>query len=111
MAPSRWRGREPVTTTEFEYDDEGRLLRATTRRQPEWLDSDRAESLALLVEDALRCSGCGQPTDESMLDDAEGAYTVEPPVCHACAALEFVAKDIDQRGTYLRVVKKRPISP
>jgi hypothetical protein len=107
VAPSRWRGREPKTTITHEYNDDGRLVRSVVSRETEWLESDRAEALALGLEDAARCGGCGQPVDESMDEDSEGSYQAKAYSCHACAARDAKAPDYaDQNGIYFKVVRK-----
>lgn len=39
------------------------------------------------IEQDLKCSGCGQPRDESMDPDNARHYIAEDVRCHACAAI------------------------
>lgn len=82
-------GREPVEVTEYEYDAAGRLIRAVTTRESEWLPEDRAEALALAAYRASLCpSGCGQPVGESTSHYEDGPeYHAKATTCRACAAL------------------------
>ena len=63
------------------------LGRVVEPGEPLWLDEDRDYALALHFLDAETCSGCGQSRSESTALENEGAYSVEPVRCHACAAM------------------------
>jgi hypothetical protein len=82
-------GREPRSVTTFEYDGRGRLVRAITVREPEWLEEDRDWATADLHEQASKCSsGCGLPLDETTDPANEGAYEAPLPTrCFACTTL------------------------
>lgn len=72
--------------TTFEYDESGRLVRAITVREPEWLDDDRDWAEADDLERVGACEGCGMPLDETTDPANEGAYVAAEPVkCHGCA--------------------------
>lgn len=53
-----------------------------------WLEEDRDIAVALALIDAEACSGCGQPTSESMDPANEYAYRIDLVRCHACAATD-----------------------
>jgi len=57
--------------------------------EPEWDVDSRAWALALAgVEDALCPCGCGLPVKTAQAPEADGKFTVPPPVrCHARTAL------------------------
>ena len=63
-----------------------------------WLESDTEAVLEWLREQALICSGCGHPRDETMQKEADGKYTPHILICHACAANErALRKFMDER--------------
>jgi hypothetical protein len=97
---SRWLGREPRTVTRYERDDDGLLVAAITEREPEWLDDDRDQVLALLAEQAETCPGCGRPLDECRDPETARTWRVVDDLCHACMAL-----DIDRHN---EAERKRP---
>lgn len=77
-------GVEPAEITECEYDD-GRLVRAVTRREPEWSAVDR-ESVLAVLERRRMIGPHGHPIDEAMSPDADPSswdakykYVVLPP--------------------------------
>lgn len=79
----------PTRTTTYEYDDGGRLVRATTVEDSPW-DADEQElMLALARCDANTCSGCGGWLPETMSREADvRGYEAEiAGRCHACTAL------------------------
>lgn len=55
---------------------------------PAWTDLDRSYALAWQLEQASRCSGCGEPRTESMDKAHQFAYAAEVVRCHSCAAKE-----------------------
>lgn len=84
--------------TAYEYDG-GRLVRAVTVSEPEWLPIDRAEIVALAEFRASLCpAGCGQPLDESTAHYTSGPeYDTGSTACRACAALaEHQRADADK---------------
>lgn len=69
-----------------------------------WLPEDLAEQLAWQAEQRAKCDGCGQPKDESMNPDNDGAYEVTALRCHSCAAMSAKSKtysDMSSAGLYL----------
>lgn len=50
----RLHGWEPAETTEYEYDESGRLLRSVTTREPEWTPDEVALFLAQRADSMSR---------------------------------------------------------
>lgn len=100
IAPRRLWAWEPVTTTEHEYDDAGRLLRTRSRSEPEWDASQYALVAALADIEAEECPSCGSPMSECMSADSDpdnktGTHKYvasEAMRCHATTARELRAK-------------------
>lgn len=94
-------GWEPATVTEYEHDEQGRVVRSTSRTEPEWDRTQHALVAALADLEADTCSGCGNPLSESMSPGADPEnrdgthfYEAGPPHrCHGCTARENRAKD------------------
>ncbi|MGH3448678.1 MAG: hypothetical protein ACRDP4_13750, partial [Nocardioidaceae bacterium] len=61
--------------------------------EPMWTEEDRSLALEWQSEQDATCSGCGNPLDECMSPDHEGAYSVKRLVCHACKASAVAAAD------------------
>jgi hypothetical protein len=76
-------GWEPTESHVHEYDDEGRLVRTTVTREPEWDDQQRANMLALAEYEAGICA-CGLPKD---LADADPDLRLKYRVCPVCAGM------------------------
>ncbi|WP_431903627.1 hypothetical protein [Nonomuraea sp. bgisy101] len=74
--------------TTYEYDEEsGRLVRAITVRESEWLEDDREWAQAQEEEERGKCPGCKLPLDETTDPTNAGAYEASHPIrCAACAA-------------------------
>ncbi len=62
------------------------MVRSVTEFDEDFTDDDAAAALVWQTEDALRCGGCGGPTDETMATGADDNYDAEIVVCHRCAA-------------------------
>ncbi len=79
--------------------------------EPVWLDEDRDEAVALLAEEAATCE-CGEPREQSMAPESDGAYAAEVLICHACAALSRVARkfseDNPKQGGVMARISVRP---
>lgn len=56
--------------------------------EPLWLDEDTELALQYLAELKLKCSGCGNPRDESMDPDLAHVWASGSAVCYACAELD-----------------------
>lgn len=54
--------------------------------EPMWLPADTELALEWQAEQAITCSGCGQPRDESTRPEARGLYDVHTLVCAGCEA-------------------------
>ncbi len=73
--------------------------------EPLWLREDAEAVFTFLRERALECPGCGNPRDETMEREAEGAYNSRALVCHACAVRDrkqkqFTSGPHDPAGLY-----------
>lgn len=91
----RFCGWEPQRVTTYEYDDDGRLIRAVTTTEAEWDDEQRDAVYALARFEAGLCPGCRQPIAETTAPEAEFAYKeLETLRCFRCQATEVV------QGTY-----------
>lgn len=87
---SRWCGTRPTTTTTYEYDDQGRVVRTVAVSDPDWTDLDRRAALALHAYEQDLCSGCGQPLSETTKPERDGQYLPLAAVrCHFCTAAEM----------------------
>lgn len=62
------------------------MIRSVTTFDEDFTEDDMAAALEWQTEQALKCSGCGRPTDETMAKGADDNYDAELLVCHACAA-------------------------
>lgn len=62
------------------------MVRSVTVFDEDFTDDDMAAALEWQTEQALKCSGCGGPTDETMAVGADDNYEAELLVCHKCAA-------------------------
>ncbi|MFD6770587.1 hypothetical protein ACFWC6_30690 [Micromonospora chalcea] len=81
-------GWEPAEFTEHEYDEQNRLVRSVTTREPEWDDEERGWMLALAVYRASLCPHCGRPLSVCTDPESEGRWVVPPPRrCFASTAL------------------------
>jgi hypothetical protein len=82
-------GREPVTTTTYEYDDDGRVARTVAVREPEWTEQDRAELLALALYRTWLCPcGCGYLAKDTFSHEEIGpAFKATHLACRATLAL------------------------
>lgn len=83
----RFSGWEPTETHDHEHDEQGRLIRTTVTREPEWDDDEQAWMLALLLYRS-QLGPCGHYLPESTAANAEDRYDVGEPIrCHACTAV------------------------
>ncbi len=87
----RWCGWEPTRTTTYEYDPDGRLVRAVTTTEAEWDDEQRAAAYALRDYEAGLCPGCGGVLAETTRPENEFRYKeLETARCHRCVGTEVV---------------------
>jgi hypothetical protein len=95
-----------VTTTEYERDDDGRVIRAITTTEPRWTEIDRAEALALaLYRSGLCPCGCGNKVTQTLVPEADGpAWEVHEISCTARMALlevQNAVRESPSRAKYL----------
>jgi hypothetical protein len=82
-------GRQRVSVTTYEYDDDNRLVRSVTTHDAEWTGQDLAYAQAHRRNTLDDCPVCGMPLSETTDPDNEGKYEAPPPMrCHACTPLE-----------------------
>lgn len=75
-------------------------------REPEWDDYTRAEAIADLEVDRLRCSECGQEGTFEQVREADRFWTwldgrrflVQQFRCLACAAVDTIKRDIEREN-------------
>ena len=72
-------GWEPGEVTTFEYDDDGRMIRAVTVREAEFSDWDRAALLADRARDLAPRSRTGILMSEATDRKNFGRFVVPPP--------------------------------
>jgi hypothetical protein len=90
-------GWTPTATTDYEYDDAGRLARSTTTSDSEWDEEQEAWFLALADYRASRCPcGCGEDRRESMDIKNDGRYKATAAQCHARAAIDIASKQYEK---------------
>jgi acetone carboxylase gamma subunit len=84
-------GRPLVDVTEYERDDEGRVIRAVTTRESPWNDQDREELLALMEHEASLCPcGCGHSYADTTSNWETGPeFEVTRKTCRARAAINL----------------------
>lgn len=108
----RFCGWEPVTTTTYRYDPDGRLLGATTVTEAEWDDLGRAAVYALMRLEADLCPGCGCPLAVTAAPENEFRWQEGATVrCHRCAGTETVQKSYENDphpGSLLIAMELKP---
>lgn len=113
----RFCGLEPATTTTYEYDDAGRLVRSVTRPEPEWDDEQREMAYALARWEASLCPGCGGDLAETTSPEAEHGYRrVGPQRCYRCQMVEMYQEaeaeaKTPQPSSLLYQLERRPPDP
>lgn len=92
-------GREPCQTTEYEHDEDGRLIRSTTTSEPRWLPDDVAWAAAHLAELGDLCPGqCSLPLSETTaMHDGEPVHSYRVPTPRVCRACEELLKDQEKQ--------------
>jgi YD repeat-containing protein len=94
VSPRRFLGWEPARTTVYEYNDAGRVVRATTTVEPEWSAEDREMADALAEYEAGLCNGCRDELRRTTDPENEGRYIAKPAIrCHRCTA-SLEAQDV-----------------
>lgn len=74
--------------TEYEYGDDGRLLRSVATSESRWTDMDRAEAFALGMHRDGICPLCGQSLAVCTADEKAGApeITADYTACRSTLA-------------------------
>jgi hypothetical protein len=93
-----------VTETEYEYDDQNRIVRSLSVAEPEWTDTDRGLVLALLAERRDTCPSCGHPMSQCRDRRTAGTWQVVQEVCQPTRVAQAVAEDVrdsKRRGVVL----------
>jgi hypothetical protein len=94
ISPKRLDGWEPTETHTYTYDDAGRVASVTVTRESEWDDGERALVLALELYQRQCCPN-GHWLPESADPDSEGQYSAAARRCHACLAVSYETKRVD----------------
>lgn len=88
MPPSQLDGREPAEVTEYERDEEGRVVRAVTTREPLYTEQDRAELIAYELYLEGLCPLCGRPLEVCTSPEETGpTFTPTYRTCRASMEL------------------------
>lgn len=104
----------------FEYDEQGRLVRAVEREDSEWDEHQRGLMLALAEWEATRCPICGGDPKECQDPAADRnnpygkwVWWPKPPrECHVGTAMRlWEQKPDDKRALIPQVVKQRRGEP
>ncbi|MFI9478134.1 hypothetical protein ACIG6B_30185 [Bacillus mobilis] len=109
----RFGGWEPVTVTEYEYDEGGQLLRSWSQSESEWDEQQQAWIQALMQHRAEFCPcGCGQRWADTTSPEEGGVqFTADRVVCRARLALLETQKANETQdiigGARLWSVRKR----
>lgn len=81
--------------TEYEYDEQGRMVRSVTRHlEPEFDDDTRNVLEGLALHDRQLCPGCG--LHESVHNDLPG-ITFEDRFCDVCKSQDVYARVLAER--------------
>lgn len=86
-------GWEPGETTTFEYDEDGRLIRAITVREPEFSHLDRSWMLESRRRDAEPRGRHGWSMSEATDPANQTKFTVPPPAVDFAAVAESKARE------------------
>lgn len=109
-------GWEPGESTTFEYDDEGRMVRAITVREPEYSHLDRSWMLESRRRDAEPRGRHGWLMSEATDPANRAKFFVPPPtvdfaeVAHAKAKedAQKIYKDVYPMDSLVLKVEKKP---
>jgi hypothetical protein len=102
-----------VTVTEYEYDDQGRLVRSWSQPESEWDQQQQAWMEALAAYRGERCPcGCGQRyVDTTSAEETGPQFEAGRVVCRARLALLEAQKAAETQdiigGARLWHVRKR----
>lgn len=110
----------PERTTEYEYDEQGRLVRSTEWVESAWDEDQRAWMLALAEYEADLCTECGSPKSVCQDPDSDrrnprAKWIYWPKSlgeCHVTTAGRlFKQKEDDGRALIRGVIRVRRGSP
>lgn len=105
MTYRRFSGWEPAESTEYEYDEAGRLIRSVTTREPEWDEQERAWMLALAEHESRLCPLCGRPLSVCTDPATEGRWKTAPPTrCYATTSVIQARKPYDEKSAEPRAL-------
>ena len=93
IPPSKLLGREPAEVTSFEYDDDGRMVRAVTVREPEYTFLDRAWLLDSWKQANVPRGSHGWLMSEATDPANQGKFFVGPPTLDFAALAEIKARE------------------
>lgn len=93
IPPSKLLGREPAEVTSFEYDDDGRMVRAVTVREPEYTFLDRAWLLDSWKQANVPRGSHGWPMSVATDPANQGKFFVGLPAVDFAAKAEIEAKE------------------
>lgn len=80
------------------YDEDRRLIRSVTTREPEWDDEERAWPIALAEYESELCPACGRHMSICTDPESEGKWQVPPPTrCFPTTAVLRARKPYDER--------------
>jgi len=88
------------------------LGRVVWAGHPQWTQRDAQAAVLWEIEQNSRCSGCGRPRSESMVDEKDAPdYKVTVTKCWACEARDAKLKEqqeegVSSSGLYLSVARK-----
>lgn len=99
MSYRRFSGWEPAEFTEYEYDEDGRLVRSVTTREAEWDEQERAWMLSLAEHESGLCPLCGRPMSVCTDPASEGRWSSAPPTrCYATTTVMKARKPYDEKS-------------
>lgn len=91
------------------YDANGDFTGTTVlTRESEWNDETRELALALTYLEDKTCSGCGNDLEKS-LEPSHSWDVDDKTVCHACAALATVQRDVSEAHKDEKPHRGRPM--
>jgi len=75
------------------------LGRVVGNGDPQWTPRDAEAAVLWHIEQSARCSGCGRPRNECMVEFAEAPeYEVTPIRCWACEARDKMSQEFREKG-------------
>jgi len=99
VSARRLQGWEPAETTTYEYDDAGRVISATTTREPEW-DREQLAMMLAHIENEASIDSLGFPIAESTSPDGDEnnkqgkyLYRAEKPIVNFAARAQENAQE------------------